>query len=301
MEFAFKRPDGLMTPPNVLWRTEERCVPRRKLVTAWAAADAPAQCGHRSAARPRAPVEAWRRGSDHFAASSTRRRTARTRRSDRSRPPVSATSISTRSSPRSSPASRNTISRAVFYRPLRSVEAVEYRQDVMRDLEDQGPLRRRSTSLRRAPGRFGTTSRRRRNCTTNIRKQAWSLDAIELYCKAVERLLRASRSPPRVSWSHGFRRLSRRVCRVAGVSAAHAGCGGAQGQAGVDPLHPVDTAAASSPSRPMTTSRTTVPKSRPTSKSSGRARPPTTFSSSRLRADEPYRGRRPRSRRATVS
>ena len=62
-----------------------------------------------------------------------------------------------------------------------------------------------SMNLRRTCGRFGIMSRRRRKCTTGSQKQAWSLDAIELYCNAVQRLLFALRAtPPRSAGLTGF-------------------------------------------------------------------------------------------------
>ncbi len=91
-----------------------------------------------------------------------------------------------------------------FNRPLRTVEAIEYRQEVMRDLEDG----RRFD----AANDFASSMRSVRDHVAQAaklhykhQKQAWSLDAIELYGKAVEQLLSAlCASPPRSAGLTGF-------------------------------------------------------------------------------------------------
>jgi DNA mismatch repair protein MutS len=84
-----------------------------------------------------------------------------------------------------------------FYRPLRTVAAVEYRQAVTRDLQDQA----RSDAV----NEFAVGMRAVREHVAQAgklyykyQKQAWSLDGIELYCKAVAQLLsRLRTSRPR--------------------------------------------------------------------------------------------------------
>ena len=91
-----------------------------------------------------------------------------------------------------------------FYRPLRTVEAIEYRQDVMRDLQDRARLD--------AINEFATGMRAVRDHIAQAgkmyykhQKQAWSLDAIQLYSGAVERLLSAlGAAPPRSAGLRGF-------------------------------------------------------------------------------------------------
>ena len=75
-----------------------------------------------------------------------------------------------------------------FYRALRTAAAVEYRQAVMRDLQDQA----RSDAI----NEFAIGMRAVRDHVAQVgklyykyQKQAWSLDAIEIYCKAVAQLL----------------------------------------------------------------------------------------------------------------
>jgi hypothetical protein len=75
-----------------------------------------------------------------------------------------------------------------FHEPLRSREAIQYRQEAMRDLED--PTRYDAIA------RFADTMRSVREHLTQAgklsskcQKQAWILHAVELYCRCVERLL----------------------------------------------------------------------------------------------------------------
>ena len=82
-----------------------------------------------------------------------------------------------------------------FYRPLQTVAAVEYRQAVMRDLQDHA----RSDAI----NQFAIGMRAVRDHVVQAgklyykyQKQAWSLDAIEIYCKAVAQLLSRLRAPP---------------------------------------------------------------------------------------------------------
>jgi DNA mismatch repair protein MutS len=82
-----------------------------------------------------------------------------------------------------------------FHEPLKSREAVAYRQEVMRDLED--PTRYEAVA------RFADTMRSVREHLTQAgklsykyQKEAWQLDAVELYCKCVEHLLSDLRAAP---------------------------------------------------------------------------------------------------------
>jgi DNA mismatch repair protein MutS len=91
-----------------------------------------------------------------------------------------------------------------FHRPLRTVEAVEYRQEVMRDLEDQSrfdAINEFANGQRSVRDHVGQAAK----LHYKHQKLAWSRDAIELYCDAVERLLSAlSASPPRSAGLAGF-------------------------------------------------------------------------------------------------
>ncbi len=91
-----------------------------------------------------------------------------------------------------------------FHQPLKSVEAVEYRQDVIRDLQDPPRLE--------AVNAFANGLRGVRDHVAqaaklhyNLQGLAWSLDAIELYGATVKHLLSALRSaPPRSAGLSGF-------------------------------------------------------------------------------------------------
>jgi len=91
-----------------------------------------------------------------------------------------------------------------FHRPLRRVEAVEYRQEVMRDLEDPSrfdAINEFANGQRSVRDHVGQAAKMH----YKHQKLAWSRDAIELYCQSVERLLAAlSASPPRSAGLTGF-------------------------------------------------------------------------------------------------
>ena len=91
-----------------------------------------------------------------------------------------------------------------FHRPLRTVEAVEYRQEVMRDLEDRSrfdAIDEFANGQRSVRDQVGQAAK----LYYKHQKLAWSRDAIELYCKSVERLLSAlGASPPRSAGLTGF-------------------------------------------------------------------------------------------------
>lgn len=75
----------------------------------------------------------------------------------------------------------------LFYTPLREVEAVRYRHEVLRDLE--------KPDLFESITRFASAMQRTRMHLAQVKKlhhplqkQAWLLDAIEIYCQAVRSL-----------------------------------------------------------------------------------------------------------------
>ena len=74
-----------------------------------------------------------------------------------------------------------------FYAPLHDVAAVRYRHEVLRDLEQPAVLE--------SVMRFAETMRRMREHLAEaeklyypLQKQAWFLDAVEIYCEAVRAL-----------------------------------------------------------------------------------------------------------------
>ncbi len=92
----------------------------------------------------------------------------------------------------------------LFHRPLRTVEAVEYRQEVMRDLEDRSrfaAINEFANGQRSVRDHVGQAAKMH----YKHQKLAWSRDAIELYCQSVEQLLSAlSASPPGSAGLAGF-------------------------------------------------------------------------------------------------
>ena len=75
--------------------------------------------------------------------------------------------------------------RPFFYEPLTSREAIEYRQDVMRDLEDHALF---AAAIAFANNIRSVRERLAQAATLHYRRQKeiWLLDAIDLYCHAVE-------------------------------------------------------------------------------------------------------------------
>jgi DNA mismatch repair ATPase MutS len=91
-----------------------------------------------------------------------------------------------------------------FYAPLHEVDAVRYRHEVLRDLEKREVLE--------SVNRFAETMRRMREHLVQVQKlhyqlqkQAWFLDAVEIYCGAVRAL--AEELAVRDVTSRGFHRL----------------------------------------------------------------------------------------------
>ena len=92
-----------------------------------------------------------------------------------------------------------------FYQPLKTVEAVEYRQDVMRDLQE--PLRLEAVNVcrERPPRRFGNMSLRRRSSTTSSKAWPGRSTRSNFTVSAVKLLLSALRAaPPRSAGLAGF-------------------------------------------------------------------------------------------------
>ncbi len=91
-----------------------------------------------------------------------------------------------------------------FHRLLRTVEAVEYRQDVMRDLADEcrfDAVSRFAISIKSVRDHVAQAGK----LHYKYQKDAWLLDAVELYCAAVQRLLSELRgSEPRSAGLVGF-------------------------------------------------------------------------------------------------
>jgi DNA mismatch repair protein MutS len=86
-----------------------------------------------------------------------------------------------------------------FYEALKSREAIEYRQEVMRDLENDAhydAVTRFANAMRSVREHLGQAGKLHHK----YEKEAWLLDAVELYCRCVERLLSdlgaAARSSP---------------------------------------------------------------------------------------------------------
>jgi len=100
-----------------------------------------------------------------------------------------------------------------FWTPLHEVDAVRYRHEVMRDLEKREVLE--------SVDRFAEAMRRMREHLEQVRKlhyelqkQAWFLDAVEIYCKAVRAL--AEELAGLDVTSRGFRRCRQYLAGYAG-------------------------------------------------------------------------------------
>jgi DNA mismatch repair protein MutS len=79
--------------------------------------------------------------------------------------------------------------RPFFLAPLKSLEAIEYRHEVMRDLEDprvRGVLETFAQSMRTTRSYLDLANK----IYSKPNKQGWFLNAVEVYCDAVNRLLR---------------------------------------------------------------------------------------------------------------
>ncbi len=103
--------------------------------------------------------------------------------------------------------------KSLFYTPLHEVDAVRYRHEVLRDLEMRDALE--------PVTRFAETMRQMRQHLEQVRKlhyqlqkQAWFLDAAEMYCTAVRAL--AEELAGRDVTSRGFRRFRSYLAGYAG-------------------------------------------------------------------------------------
>jgi DNA mismatch repair protein MutS len=101
----------------------------------------------------------------------------------------------------------------LFYTPLHEAGAVGYRHEVLRDLDKREVLE--------SVNRFAETMRRMRQHLEQVeklhyqlQKQAWFLDAAEIYCQAVRAL--AEEFAARDVTSRGFRRFRRYLAGYAG-------------------------------------------------------------------------------------
>jgi len=74
-----------------------------------------------------------------------------------------------------------------FYLPLRNVEAVNYRYDVLRDLENHA-LAAHIESFALEMRRMRDFRAQEKKLYYKYQKQSWFLDAVEIYCKAVKGL-----------------------------------------------------------------------------------------------------------------
>jgi DNA mismatch repair protein MutS len=83
----------------------------------------------------------------------------------------------------------------IFYEALKSREAIEYRQKVMRDLENDtryDAVTRFANSMRSMRDHLGQAGK----LHYKYQKEAWLLDAVELYCQCVGSLLAELRAAP---------------------------------------------------------------------------------------------------------
>ena len=91
-----------------------------------------------------------------------------------------------------------------FHEPLHSREAIEYRQEVMRDLEHKAhfdAITGFANTMRSVREHLGQAGKMH----YKYQKEAWLLDAVELYCRGVENLLSELReAPPSSSGLLGF-------------------------------------------------------------------------------------------------
>jgi DNA mismatch repair protein MutS len=89
-----------------------------------------------------------------------------------------------------------------FYAPLHEVDAVRYRHEVLRDLEKREVLEP-VTRFAETIGRMRQHLEQVRKLHYQLQKQAWFLDAVEIYCQAVRAL--AEELAARDVTSRGFR------------------------------------------------------------------------------------------------
>jgi len=76
-----------------------------------------------------------------------------------------------------------------FYTPLHHVEAIHYRQDVLRDLQDpalMGQIRSFAHEMREMRGHIARSDK----AYYQYEKESWFLEAVHIYCAAINRLTR---------------------------------------------------------------------------------------------------------------
>jgi DNA mismatch repair protein MutS len=100
-----------------------------------------------------------------------------------------------------------------FYAPLHELDAVRYRHEVLRDLEKREVLEPVSR-FAEAMGRMREHLEQVRNLHYQLQKQAWFLDAAEIYCQAVRAL--AGELAAHDVTSRGLRRFRRYLAGYAG-------------------------------------------------------------------------------------
>jgi DNA mismatch repair protein MutS len=74
-----------------------------------------------------------------------------------------------------------------FYQSLREIDAIEYRHEVMRDLEDKSALER-IRAFAKSMGEMREHLEQSEKLYYKDQKQAWFLHTVDIYCGAVERL-----------------------------------------------------------------------------------------------------------------
>ena len=128
----------------------------------------------------------------------------------------------------------------LFWTPLHEADAVRYRHEVLRDLEKREVLE--------PVNRFAETMRRMRQHLEQmqklhyqLQKQAWFLDAVEIYCQAVRALAEELAARDVTSRGfHGFAPLPRRVRRLGALHLAGRTDAGAERRACADPVRRPD-------------------------------------------------------------
>jgi DNA mismatch repair protein MutS len=101
----------------------------------------------------------------------------------------------------------------LFYAPLHEVDAVQYRHEVLRDLEKREVLEP-VTSFAETMRQMRQHLEQVRKLRYQLQKQAWFLDAAEIYCQAVHAL--AAGLAARDVTSRGFRRFHGYLAGYAG-------------------------------------------------------------------------------------
>ncbi len=108
--------------------------------------------------------------------------------------------------------------RTLFYRQLSDIDAVRYRHEVFRDLEDQtllGQIERFASRMHQVRSQIGQLEK----MESVYQRQGWFLDAAATYCDAVESLIAGIRSAPLDSQGlSAFREFLSAYARSAGFT-----------------------------------------------------------------------------------